>query len=149
MAARSKARSRALDVLYEADQRAVSGRPVALLDLLAERLRHTAAQTALPQYSVEIVEGVAEHAEEIDELLASYAQEWTLERMPAVDRAILRLGTWELMYNDDVPGAVAVSEAVTLATKLSTDDSPRFVNGLLGRLQLLAPPDRVADQPGE
>lgn len=140
MGARTKARTRAVDVLYEADQRAVAGRPVALLDLLAERLRRTTAQTALPQYSVEIVEGVAEHAEEIDELLTTYAQEWTLERMPAVDRAILRLGTWELMYNDDVPGAVAVDEAVALAAKLSTDDSPRFVNGLLGRLLMLAPP---------
>ena len=74
-------------------------------------------------------------------MLTTYAREWTLERMPAVDRAILRLGTWELMYNSDVPGAVAVDEAVALATKLSTDDSPRFVNGLLGRLLQLAPPD--------
>lgn len=140
MGARSKARTRAVDVLYEADQRAVAGRPVALLDLLAERLQRTTAQTALPQYAVEIVEGVAEHTEEIDELLTSYAQEWTLERMPAVDRAILRLGTWELMYNADVPAAVAVDEAVALAAKLSTDDSPRFINGLLGRLLLMAPP---------
>ncbi|MEE6281080.1 transcription antitermination factor NusB [Georgenia sunbinii] len=137
MGARSKARTRAIDVLYEADQREVSGRPIGLLDLLAERLQHTTAQTALPQYAVDIVEGVATHSEEIDELLTTYSQEWTLERMPAVDRAILRLGTWELLYNVDVPGAVVVDEAVALAAKLSTDDSPRFVNGLLGRILTL------------
>ncbi|MBD8061268.1 transcription antitermination factor NusB [Georgenia satyanarayanai] len=134
MAARTKARTRAVDVLYEADQRALAGWDIELRELLAQRLQHTAAQTALPQYSVEIVEGVADHATEIDELITTYAQEWTLPRMPAVDRAILRLGVWELMFNDDVPGAVAVDEAVALATKLSTDDSPRFVNGLLGRI---------------
>jgi|SRR5690625_1049422 len=134
MSARSKARARAVDVLYEADQRALAGWSVELPELLAERLQRTTAQTALPQYSVEIVEGVAAHAAEIDELITTYAQEWTLPRMPAVDRAILRLGVWELMFNDDVPGAVAVSEAVALATKLSTDESPGFVNGLLGRI---------------
>lgn len=134
MAARTKARTRAVDVLYEADQRALAGWDVELRELLTQRLRHTAAQTALPQYSVEIVEGVADHALEIDELITTYAQDWTLPRMPAVDRAILRLGVWELMFNDDVPGAVAVDEAVSLATTLSTDDSPRFVNGLLGRI---------------
>ena len=134
MTARSKARERALAVLYEADQRAVAGRSIDLRTLLAERLEHTTAQTALPQYAVEIVEGVADRAAEIDEIIVTYAQEWTLPRMPAVDRAVLRLGVWELMFNDDVPGAVAVSEAVALAAKLSTDESPDFVNGLLGRV---------------
>ncbi|HLV03594.1 MAG TPA: transcription antitermination factor NusB [Actinomycetaceae bacterium] len=134
MGARSKARERAVSVLYEADQRALAGLDVELRELLAERLERTTAQTALPQYAVEIVEGVADHAAEIDELITTYARDWTLPRMPAVDRAILRLGVWELMYNDDVPGPVAVDEAVALATKLSTDESPRFVNGLLGRI---------------
>ncbi|SRR5690625_2317079 len=137
MAARSKARARALDVLYEADQRALAGWEVELRELLAQRLERTTAQTALPQYAVEMVEGVADHATEIDELITTYAQDWTLSRMPAVDRAILRLGVWELMFNDDVPGGVAVSEAVALATRLSTDDSPRFVNGVLGRIHQL------------
>ncbi|MFC4555151.1 transcription antitermination factor NusB [Georgenia faecalis] len=138
MSARSKARTRAVDVLYEADQRGRTSRED-ILDLLTERLRVTAAQTALPQYSVDIVEGFTEHAEEIDELLRTYSQGWALERMPAVDRAILRVGAWELLHNDDVPDAVAVDEAVALARTLSTDDSPAFVNGLLGRLLELKP----------
>jgi N utilization substance protein B len=138
VSARRKARTRAVDVLYEADQRGRTT-PADLLELLAQRLEVTAAQTALPQYSMDIVEGFAEHAERIDELLTTYAQGWALERMPAVDRAILRVGAWELLYNDDVPDAVAVDEAVALAGTLSTDDSPSFVNGLLGRLLELKP----------
>lgn len=127
MGARSKARKRALDVLFEADQRGLD--PVALL---AGRVSDPAA--IMPEYAVTMVEGVAEHRERIDELLSTYAHGWTLDRMPAVDRAVLRLGTWELLYNDDVPDAVAIDEAVELARTLSTDDSPGFVNGLLARL---------------
>ncbi len=134
MAARSKARKRALDVLFEADQR---GLPV--LEVLAERLRQPGTQTSLPQYSVELVEGVVARADRIDELIASYAQGWTIARMPAVDRAILRIGAWEVLFSEDVPDAVAVDEAVELARALSTDDSPGFVNGLLGRLVELKP----------
>lgn len=134
MAARSKARKRALDVLFEADQR---GRPV--LEVLAERVRQPGTQAALPQYSVDLVEGVVARADRIDELIASYSQGWTLGRMPAVDRAILRIGAWEVLFSDDVPDAVAVDEAVELARALSTDDSPGFVNGLLGRLVELKP----------
>lgn len=134
MAARSKARKRALDVLFEADQR---GRPV--LEVLAERLRQPGTQTALPQYAVDVVEGVVERQDRIDELISSYAQGWTLARMPAVDRAILRIGAWEVLFSPDVPEAVAVDEAVELARALSTDDSPGFVNGLLGRLVELKP----------
>ena len=128
MAARSKARKRALDVLFEADQRGID--PV---KLIAER---TAAGgfPVLPEYAVTLVEGVAENGERIDELLSTYAHGWTLDRMPAVDRAVLRLGTWELLFNDDVPDAVAIDEAVELARSLSTDESPGFVNGLLARL---------------
>lgn len=90
-------------------------------------------------YTVDILDGLAQKQEEIDEFLQTYAQGWTLERMPAVDLIVLRIGAWELLYNDDVPDAVAVSEAVELARTLSTDESPQFVNGLLGRLQTLKP----------
>ena len=90
-------------------------------------------------YTVDLVEGVTSMQETIDEFLQTYAQGWTLDRMPAVDRIILRIGAWELLYNDDVPDAVAVSEAVELAKTLSTDESPQFVNGLLGRLQQVKP----------
>ncbi len=134
MAARTKARKRALDVLFEAEQRGESP-----LSKLADRLVEPGAQTALPQYSVEIVEGVVAHSERIDELLETYSHGWTLERMPAVDRILLRIGVWELIFNDDVPDAVAVDEAVALSKDLSTDESPSFVNGLLGRILNLKP----------
>ncbi|MBO9567627.1 MULTISPECIES: transcription antitermination factor NusB [Cellulomonas] len=134
MGARTKARKRALDVLFEAEQRGV---PVA--DLLAKRVVEPGTEASLPQYSVELVEGVLAHAERIDELLATHAHGWTVARMPAVDRALLRLGTWEILWNDDVPDAVAVDEAVSLARELSTDESPAFVNGLLGRIVVLKP----------
>lgn len=129
MAARTKARKRALDVLFEASQRDIDP-----LVLLAERIVESGTQTALPQYSVEIVEGVMANVGRIDEVLTTYSQGWTLERMPAVDLSLLRLGVWEVLYNDDVPDAVAVNEAVELARSLSTDDSPTFINGLLGRV---------------
>ncbi len=134
MAARSKARKRALDVLFEADQRQLPP-----LEVLAERLRVPGTQAALPQYAADLVEGVVEHRTQIDELISTYSRGWTLERMPAVDRAVLRLGAFEVLYRDDVPDAVAVDEAVELARALSTDDSPAFVNGLLGRLVELKP----------
>jgi len=125
--ARSKARKRALDILFEADQRDLEATGV-----LAERVRR--ADPPVPEYTVEIVEGVGAHLERIDELLATYAQGWSVDRMPGVDRALLRLSAWELLWNDDVPDAVAIDEAVELAKLLSTDESPRFVNGLLGRV---------------
>ncbi|MEN0128167.1 MAG: transcription antitermination factor NusB [Brevundimonas sp.] len=134
MGARTKARKRALDVLFEADQRDLP--PV---ELLAQRIASPGTETALPQYSVELVEGVVAELPRIDELLATHAHGWTIERMPAVDRALLRLGTWEILFNDDVPDAVAVDEAVELARSLSTDESPAFVNGLLGRIVDLKP----------
>lgn len=132
MSARSKARRRALDILFEAEQRSVS--PIEALQGRREK-----TDTIINEYSVEIIEGVMAHGTQIDEFLATYSQGWTLDRMPAVDRMILRVGTWELLYNDDVPDTVAVSEAVQLATMLSTDESPAFINGLLGRLQQLKP----------
>jgi transcription antitermination protein NusB len=132
VAARTKARKRALDILFESELR---GEPV--LDMLAERT--AAADPPVSEYAAALVRGVQQHAEQIDQLLAAHAQGWTLDRMPAVDRNILRIGVQEMLWNDDVPDAVAISEAVTLAGELSTDDSPSFVNGLLARLLELKP----------
>jgi transcription antitermination protein NusB len=132
VAARSKARKRALDLLFEADQRGIDP-----LTLIAERAGKT--DPPLAEYAITLVEGVQAHRTRIDELLATYSQGWIVERMPAVDRQILRIGTFELLWCDDVPDAVAVDEAVELAKALSTDDSPSFVNGLLGRLLQLKP----------
>lgn len=132
MPARSKARKRALDILFEAEIRGV---PV--LDLLAERT--AAASPPVSPYAADLVRGVQAHAERIDELLAAHAEGWTLDRMPAVDRNILRIGLYELYWASGVPDAVAISEAVVLATSLSTDSSSAFVNGLLARLLELRP----------
>jgi N utilization substance protein B len=132
MAARSKARKRALDVLFEAELR---GEPV--LELLAERT--AAADPPVSEYAAELVRGVHEHAGEIDSLLAANSHGWTLDRMPAVDRNVLRIGAFELLWNEAVPDAVAISEAVALASELSTDGSGSFVNGLLARLLELKP----------
>jgi N utilization substance protein B len=132
MSARGKARKRAVDVLYEADQRKADP-----LVTLKERLAQS--DPPVPEYAVTLVEGVVAHRTSIDELLETYAQDWTLDRFPAVDLAVLRVGVFELLWCDDVPDAVAVSEAVDLAASLSTDDSPAFVNGLLGRLLQLKP----------
>jgi N utilization substance protein B len=134
VSARSKARKRALDLLFEAEQRGVNADL-----LLTERMARPATQHALNDYTVEIVRGVVAKWVEIDELLATYSQGWTVDRMPAVDRAILRIGAWEVVFSDAVPDGVAISEAVALATSLSTDDSPTFVNGLLARLAEVKP----------
>jgi N utilization substance protein B len=128
--ARRKARKRALDILYESDLRGTD-----VLNTARDRLAQ--ADPPVPEYAVELVEGVTERRDRIDELLTTYAEGWTLDRMPAVDRNILRVAIYELLWRDDIPDAVAIDEAVDLAKELSTDESPRFVNGLLGRLQLL------------
>jgi transcription antitermination protein NusB len=130
--ARSKARKRALDVLYEAAARGADP-----TDTLRQRL--ALGDPPVSEYSVALVQGVVAHRERIDELLATYAEGWTLDRMPPVDLAALRIGTFELLWCDDVPDAVAVSEAVGLVSSLSTDESAGFVNGLLGRLLALKP----------
>jgi len=129
LAARTKARKRAVDLLFEAEQRGINAR-----DLLAERLAKPVTEAPLNQYTADLVEGVVAHWTDINELLATYSQGWTVERMPSVDRAILRLGAFEVLYAQDVPEGVAIAEAVELAKTLSTDDSPKFVNGLLARL---------------
>jgi transcription antitermination protein NusB len=132
MGARSKARKRAVDVLYAAALRDAD--PVRLLVDRNEAAEHTAPN----DYAATLVEGVVAHRERIDELLTEHAEGWTLDRMPFVDLAILRMGVYELLWASDVPDPVAIDEAVQLARSLSTDDSPRFVNGVLGRLATIA-----------
>jgi N utilization substance protein B len=127
LTARSKARKRALDILYESDLRDVEPATT-----LAERVR--LAEPPVNDYTIELVDGVSQHRDRIDAILTEYAEGWTVDRMPDVDRALLRIGVYELMWRDDVPDAVAIDEAVELAKLLSTDESPRFVNGVLGRV---------------
>ncbi len=128
MGARSKARKRALDLLYAADLR---GEPA------TETLDRSVEEGSAPSndYTVTLVRGVVEHQARIDELLSTYSESWTLDRMPAVDRNVLRIGLYELLYADDVPDGVAVSEAMALVQDLSTDESAPFVNGILGTIQ--------------
>lgn len=132
MSARSKARKRALDILYGADLRELSLRDA--LSVEAQRAASEPQREASWLYARDIVDGVIDNSEEIDEQIETYAQGWTLARMPAVDRAILRIGVWEILFNDEIPAAVAIDEAVESAKTLSTDDSAGFVNGLLGKI---------------
>lgn len=128
MPARTKARKRALDILYAAELRGDS--PVESLDRAIE-----AGEGPTNEYTSVLVRGVVEQQARIDELLSSYSEAWTLERMPAIDRNVLRIGLWEILYAEDVPDSVAVAEATALVRQLSTDESPGFVNGILGNLQ--------------
>lgn len=132
MGRRSKARRRALEILFEAEQRETD--PLQVL-----RLRRETSDLIVDDYVVTVLDGVQTHCERIDELLSTYSRGWTLERMPRVDLMALRIGTWELLYNSEVPDGVAVAEAVTLVREMSTDESPSFVNGVLGRIQKLKP----------
>lgn len=127
MAARSKARKRALDVLFASELREESA---------AEALDRALVEGERPtnDYTVTLVRGVVEHQERIDQLLRDYSEGWSLERMPAVDRNVLRIGVFEMLYAEDVPDPVAVSEAMALVRELSTDESPAFVNGVLGTI---------------
>jgi len=127
MTARTKARKRALDVLFECE---VRGLPLG--QTLDERV--IAADPPVNEYTVRLIRGIAEQQGRIDDLLATYAQGWSLDRMPAVDRNALRIGVYEVLYVDEVPDAVAVSEAMSLVRDLSTDESPGFVNGVLGNI---------------
>jgi N utilization substance protein B len=132
MSSRTKARKRALDVLFSADVRQIS--LVEALEAEAARAASEPARAASWLYAREIVDGVIDHNEEIDETIATYARGWTLERMPAVDRALIRIAVWEILFNPDVPAAVAVDEAVEAAKILSTDESAGFVNGILATI---------------
>ena len=129
MAARTKARTRALDILFEADQRSLNAET-----LLDERLASAESRAGNNPYTAQVVRGVVGKWADINGALTDYSQGWTLDRMPAVDRAILRIGVWEIIHNDAVPDPVAISEAVEAATVLSTDDSAGFVNGLLAAI---------------
>lgn len=132
MSARGKARRRAVEILFEAEQRSEDAREV------MERRRLHSDSLVAP-YAEQLVLGVTMRRGELDEYLETYSQGWPLDRMPAVDRNVLRVGAWELLFNEDVPDGVAVAEAVNIAKELAGDDSPRFVNGLLGRLQEMKP----------
>ncbi|MFI8293165.1 transcription antitermination factor NusB [Streptomyces sp. ms191] len=137
MAARSKARKRAFQILFEADQRGASAQEV-----LADWVRLARSDDRQPpvnEFTMVLVEGYADHANRIDELIATYAVDWDLDRMPVADRNIVRLGAYELIWLDETPDAVAIDEAVQLAKEFSTDESPSFVNGLLGRFKDLKP----------
>jgi N utilization substance protein B len=132
MAARTKSRKRALDILFESE-----AQNLAPGGTLAER--RDSADYPVNDYAAMLVEGVVLHRDRLDEILTEHAVGWTLDRMPAVDRNLLRIGAYEILYVDDVPDAVAVSEAVGLASDLSTDESPSFVNGLLSKIVELKP----------
>ncbi len=139
---RHQARKRAVDLLFEAEARGLS--PAEVVDgraALAETNRDVAP---LHPYTVAAARGVGAHAAHVDDLISSHLQGWALDRLPAVDRAILRVAVWELLYADDVPEPVAVDEAVQLAKELSTDESPGFVNGVLGQVMLVTPQIRAA-----
>ncbi|MFI6026935.1 transcription antitermination factor NusB [Amycolatopsis magusensis] len=129
---RRAARKRAVEMLYEAAQRGSDA-----VTLLAGRVGSTEVDP-IGDYTISLVEGVTARREQIDELLAEHAQGWSLERMPPVDLAVLRVGVYELLWATDVPDPVAIDEAVGIAKELSTDDSPRFVNGVLGRIGSIA-----------
>lgn len=137
MAARTKARKRAVDMLYEADLRGTDA-----VSTLADRV--SLADPPVNVYTAELVEGVAANRERIDEILTDYAEGWSIERMPGVDRAVLRVGVYELLWREDVPAAVTIDEAVELVKSLSTEESPRFVNGVLARVLRDGPPIKVA-----
>ncbi|MET7768996.1 transcription antitermination factor NusB [Nocardia sp. NPDC005366] len=142
LGARHKARRRAVDLLFEAEARDVD-----VADLLAERVdlaSHDQSVAPVHAYTHTLVEGVADDLDRVDGTIESYLQDWALSRLPAVDRAILRIAVWELFHANDVPPVVAVDEAVELAKELSTDDSPSFVNGVLGQVVLVAPQVRAA-----
>lgn len=126
---RTKARRAALDLLFEAEQRGVNA-----VDLLEQRIAEPSGDIPPREYTDALVRGVVSRWHPINEALTTYSQGWPLERMPAVDRALLRVATFEVLYLDDVPDGVAISEAVALATDLSTDESPAFINGLLSRI---------------
>ncbi|HCS60909.1 MAG TPA: transcription antitermination factor NusB [Microbacterium sp.] len=132
MGARTKARKRALDILFSSD---VRGDALGVtLAAEAQRAASEPAREASWLYAREIVDGIVDNQDEIDEHIVTHSRDWKIERMPAVDRALLRIGVWEIIHNDEVPTAVAIDEAVELAKEFSTDDSGAFVHGVLGRV---------------
>ena len=134
MPARRKARKRALDVLYEADLRDLP--PAQVLVSYLDRIEKPHPDHL--DYAISLVEGVARNLDRIDELIASYAEGWTIDRMPVIDRNLARIAVYELLYVPEIDDPVAITEAVELAKQMSTDDSPRFLNGILGRISEFA-----------
>jgi N utilization substance protein B len=134
MGARSKARRQALELLFEAESRNLDAS-----ELVQDRIANPVSDTPIRPYAIEIISGVTKNRERLDELLSTYSAGWQLSRMPIIDRQMLRLAVWEMLYNDDVPDAVAIAEAVNLVSELSTDNSPNFVSGLLNRIKDLSP----------
>jgi transcription antitermination protein NusB len=141
MTARSKARKRALDILFESEQRRVDP-----LETLADR--RAVPDAPLNPYTVELVEGVTAERFEIDRIVGAASREWSVDRMPAVDRTVLRIAVWELLHGD-VPSSVAIDQAVELCKDLSTDESPTFVNGVLSRVLEEHPRTAPTEQPTE
>jgi N utilization substance protein B len=141
---RHQARKRAVDLLFEAEARGLS--PAEMVDARSALAEANPEVAPVHPYTATVARGVSADAAHIDELIASHLQGWTLDRLPAVDRAILRVAVWELLHADDVPEPVAVDEAVQLAKELSTDESPGFVNGVLGQIMLVTPQIRAASQ---
>jgi N utilization substance protein B len=140
--ARRRARRRAVDLLFEAEARGTDA--LRLVQERAAMSRDDETIAPISEYTTTLVQGVVEAREHLDDVISSHLVEWTLERLPAVDRAVMRVAAWELLYAHDVPPVVAVDEAVELAKQLSTDDSPGFVNGVLGQIVHIAPQIRAA-----
>ena len=132
MSARTKARKRAVDAIFASDLRKVD--PAQLLETTAGTVADRQNQDEIFGYARLIVDGVVEHHEEIDDMLETYSNDWAIDRMPVLDRAILRVALWEILHNPDVPDGVAINEAVELAKEYSTDDSGAFINGLLSKI---------------
>lgn len=139
---RHQARKRAVDLLFEAEARGLT--PAEIADGRTTLAESDSDLSTLNPYTVTVARGVTEHAAHVDDLISTHLQGWTLDRLPAVDRAVLRVAVWELLYAEDVPEPVAVDEAVELAKSLSTDESPGFVNGVLGQVMLVTPQIRAA-----
>lgn len=139
---RHRARKQAVDLLFEAEARGITAAEV--VEVRATIAEANAEVAGLHPYTITATRGVGEHLAHIDDLITSHLQDWTLDRLPAVDRAILRIAVWELLHADDVPAPVAVDEAVELAKALSTDDSPGFINGVLGQVMLVTPQIRAS-----
>lgn len=132
MSARSKARKAALDLLYEGDIR-----KTAALSILSQRSEDL--ENVIRDFTKELVQGVEEHRRKIDELITTYSQGWDMDRMPVIDRNILRLAIYELLWSKDVPMPVAVDEAIELAQTLSTDESSKYINGVLSKIIEIKP----------
>ena len=142
MSARSKARKRALDVLYEADLRSID--PTVVLDQVTDR-RFAQEGVSPHDYTVTVVRGVSGRRDRIDDIIQTHSQGWVISRMPAIDRNVLRMATYELLWGREAPDAVIIDEAVELSKQLSTEDSPGFVNGVLARILVERPLLELSD----